>query len=292
MTQHQLITQERGPSLEADDLEIVRRGAAVIVAVLDEIGDELVASSGVVDVILKDDGTPVTASDVDTSDRLTAAILAAFPDHCVISEEAETTRTDARWTWVIDPIDGTANFAAGVPNWCVAVALCRDGWPVLGIVDIPVQARRQIGIHGHGATLERWRRDGTSTVRATHVRDRHDVTDPDDRHAPVFVTSGTIRRAKGIIAVKGRVLGAAAHDFALVAANAGVGAVSRVPKVWDVAAGMVLVHESGGAIAVVDEPPFFPLEAGRDYGAESRITVAGINADWIASFIEHGQMLD
>src|SRR6185295_12594900 len=74
----------------------------------------------------------VTETDVEAELRIKAILAAEYPDHKVLSEEtAADTDATSGWTWVIDPIDGTKNYAIGVPFWCVNVALCFDAEPLL-----------------------------------------------------------------------------------------------------------------------------------------------------------------
>ena len=99
---------------------------------------------------IKDDGTPVTALDVETEDRLRERIVERFPDHGILGEERETRNPGAEWTWIIDPIDGTKSFVAGVPMYTILIGLAhRDDGLVLGAVDQPILRSRWIGGPGH-----------------------------------------------------------------------------------------------------------------------------------------------
>ncbi|SEB08106.1 inositol monophosphatase family protein [Rubrimonas cliftonensis] len=99
---------------------------------------------------IKDDGSPVTALDRAVERRLRREIAAAFPDHGVLGEEEGPERTEAPHVWVIDPIDGTRQFAAGLPNWGTLIALCREGRPVIGVIDQPWCERLWLGVAGTG----------------------------------------------------------------------------------------------------------------------------------------------
>ncbi|MGF1658634.1 MAG: inositol monophosphatase family protein [Rubrimonas sp.] len=102
---------------------------------------------------IKSDGSPVTALDRAVERRLRREIAAAFPDHGVLGEEEGPERTDAPHVWVIDPIDGTRQFAAGLPNWGTLVALCREGRPVIGVIDQPWCERMWLGVAGVGTSV-------------------------------------------------------------------------------------------------------------------------------------------
>lgn len=98
----------------------------------------------------KGDGSPVTALDRAVERRLRREIAVAFPDHGVLGEEEGPDRTDASHVWVIDPVDGTRQFAAGLLNWGTLIALCRDGRPVIGVIDQPCCDRLWLGVAGAG----------------------------------------------------------------------------------------------------------------------------------------------
>ena len=112
---------------------------------------------------IKTDASPVTAIDREVESRLRDMIAPAFPDHGVIGEEFGAERADAEHVWVLDPIDGTKSFITGRPLFGTLIALCRDGRPILGVIDHPVigAGERWIGAAGHPT-----RHDGNTV----HVR--------------------------------------------------------------------------------------------------------------------------
>lgn len=100
----------------------------------------------------KGDGSPVTAVDRAVEDRLREVIAEAWPDHGIIGEERGETAPDSELVWVIDPIDGTLPFLAGIPTYGTLIALLRDDAPVLGIVDMPATDERWVGCAGQPTT--------------------------------------------------------------------------------------------------------------------------------------------
>ena len=254
---------------------------AVLCDGLDALGGWLVERSGTLAVTEKADGTPVTDADTHVDDRLRAHLAAAFPEHGVLSEERGTVAPDTAWTWVIDPVDGTSNYTNGLPYWCVSVALLHDGEPVLGVLDAPALGRRYVAVVGHGAWLiTRWTSlDGSKQQPATRrlrVRDPVDWRDPTHGHVPVMLTTGTARRARGAgLALNPRVMGSTALDMALVAEGVAAASIAVEPKVWDIAAGALLVAEAGGAVVTLDHAPLLPLEPGQEQEGRSAITATG-----------------
>lgn len=102
--------------------------------------------------ISKDDGSPVTAVDHAVEDRLREMISETYPDHGIVGEERGATSADKEFVWVIDPIDGTLPFLAGLPVYGTLLALVRGNAPVLGIIDMPATDERWVGCQGLAST--------------------------------------------------------------------------------------------------------------------------------------------
>ncbi|MEO1622300.1 MAG: inositol monophosphatase family protein, partial [Cyanobacteria bacterium J06632_3] len=103
----------------------------------DEVGAKLMEAFGSATAEQKADGSLVTEYDKWADAELCDRIAKSFPDHGILSEEAEHTFPGTDWCWVIDPIDGTTNFTRGVPLWGVSLGLLYKGTPVFGHVYIP-----------------------------------------------------------------------------------------------------------------------------------------------------------
>jgi histidinol phosphatase-like enzyme (inositol monophosphatase family) len=106
-----------------------------------------------IESVAKGDGTPVTKADREAEAAIRALIEREYPAHGIFGEEHGSTRAEARYQWVIDPIDGTKAFLVGAPLFGTLIALCEDGRPILGVIDQPVQRERWIGARGRGATF-------------------------------------------------------------------------------------------------------------------------------------------
>ena len=102
---------------------------------------------------LKPDRSFVTELDSAIEARLRREILATYPDHAIIGEEEKPVGHAAAVTWILDPIDGTAPFIAGVPVYGTLIALAVDGKPVIGIIDLPVTNQRWLGVSGQPSLL-------------------------------------------------------------------------------------------------------------------------------------------
>ncbi len=102
---------------------------------------------------IKDDGSPVTELDRTVERVLRTRIEALFPEHGILGEEYGAEGAGREWLWVLDPIDGTKHFAAGLSDFGTLIALCQDGVPVVGVIDLPLLDRRCLGVAGRPTLL-------------------------------------------------------------------------------------------------------------------------------------------
>ena len=128
------------------------------------------------EVDIKQDDTLVTSVDIAIEQALRARIESRYPEHGIIGEELPPGNPGAHWTWVIDPIDGTLHFAAGLPNYGSLVALCHHGVPQLGIICQPELNDVYLGISGRGC----WHNGAPARTAALTLADSIlSISDPD-----------------------------------------------------------------------------------------------------------------
>ena len=198
----------------------------------------------------KHDGTKVTAIDLAISEHITAAILAQFPEDQFFSEELAPTEVPvpvtARYCWVLDPIDGTNNYANGIIYCSISLALLENGVPVYGV--IYDMARRSL-IHG-GPGRGVW--DGELRSRARpEAPHSHSLI---GFHSPV--DKSLAAEGKRLIEnFKIRGLGSSALHLAYASIGLIDGVVEHNNKVWDIAAA-ALIGEAGGELHYLTPPPF------------------------------------
>lgn len=101
----------------------------------------------------KADASPVTIADREAEIAMRALINDRFPDHGILGEEHGQESLDAKYVWILDPIDGTVSFATGFPTFGTLVALVEDGVPIIGIIDVPIMNDRWVGARNRPTTL-------------------------------------------------------------------------------------------------------------------------------------------
>jgi myo-inositol-1(or 4)-monophosphatase len=191
-------------------------------------------------------GDLVTDADL-ASQRLIASILSdAFPDHTLLAEEEGVRPDPSRaWRWVVDPLDGTINFAHGFPFWSVSIALEHAGRLVVGVVHNPLTGEMYSAASGSGAT-----RNGLP-ISVSHVErlgaSLIATAMPTEFEADVERQLAYFRRfSTGTHSV--RRTGSSALNLALVAAGGFDACYATLMYPWDAAAGVVLVREAGGRV--------------------------------------------
>lgn len=196
----------------------------------------------------------VTVADKECEAALVAAIRRRYPTHRILGEEGGITGDPASpFRWIIDPLDGTTNFAHGMPLFSVSIAVERDGVVIAGVVFAPVLSDLNLAVRGHGTT-----RNGAPIRVSTTERlaDALLVTGfPYNRAEIVGWLTTTLGnhlvRSQGILR-----LGSAALDLSLVAAGHLDGFYELNLHPWDVAAGALLVEEAGGRMSNFTGGPF------------------------------------
>lgn len=225
-------------------------------------------------VDFKGEGRVNLVTDADTASEalILSELRTRFPDHAVLAEESGESG-QGRYTWFVDPLDGTTNYAHGLPHFCVTLAVQGpvDGGTALlaGVVFDPLRdefftAARGQGAFLNGRRLEASRVDtlGRALMCTGFPYDLHEKPE-----APLGLFNRIVQKAQGI-----RRMGSAALDLAWLAAGRFDGFFEFGLKPWDTAAGALLIEEAGGVMRRIDGAPFEPaygdvLASGPDLAA-------------------------
>ena len=206
-----------------------------------------------VDVRLKDERVDLTTSaDAASQEAAVAVIREAFAGHTVVGEEGTVPGADPDHVWYVDGLDGTGNFAHGIPWYCVSVALRRGGSAVAGAVFDPVHDELFAAGTGLGATCNGvpLRLGGPDALDRAVVATQIQTSDPDRIHRFAAEMEALMRACGGV-----RFLGAPALLLGHVAAGHLGAYVERQMAPWDISAGQVILTEAGGLLTDLDGVP-------------------------------------
>ncbi|MEO6875634.1 MAG: inositol monophosphatase [Opitutaceae bacterium] len=194
----------------------------------------------------KHDGTRVTAADIAVSENIFRELIGQFPDDQFLSEELALTDAiplTATFAWVLDPIDGTNNFALGIPLCAISLALCVHGQPVYGVIyDL---GRRTLMHGGPGFGMFDGQRS-TRVITTTPYSESIVALHSPNNKALLSMASGVLSQFKI------RALGSATLHLAYVAAGILDGCVDFNVKIWDLAAAIPLCRAAGGEVHFVN----------------------------------------
>ena len=177
----------------------------------------------------------VTNSDIKTERIIIDELKKAKPNYSIISEEyGVEINKDEKNTWLIDPIDGTINFLHGIPHFAISIALKSNNEIVSGIIFDPIKNELFFAEKNNGAYFNNQR------IRVSRKNKINDC---------LFVTGGKIKIEPDLTY---RRSGCAALDMAYVASGRYDGYFQNNLKIWDIAAGIILIKEAGGLINDID----------------------------------------
>lgn len=198
-------------------------------------------------VTFKGDVNLVTQTDFALEALLVGQLHERFPDHAILAEEGTDFKGQPGYRWVVDPLDGTNNFAHGFPVFCITMALLDEAGPLIAGTFDPLRDEMFTAVRGEGAHLNGQRIAVSAVGELRHgllstgfPYNRHEV-DADDNTDMVKLF---IKRAQGL-----RRAGSAALDAAYVACGRLDGHWELGLRPWDVAAGILLVREAGGRVS-------------------------------------------
>lgn len=232
--------------------ELLSRIAAAKSAVLAQT-EFMHRDFGQVQSLWKSDGTRVTAADIAISEAIFKDLRALFPADEYLSEElgdgTAAIALQARFAWVLDPIDGTNNYATGIPYCAISLALLEDGVPVYGVI---YDMARRVLMHG-GPGLGAWDGDKEARVKTDTPLGLRTL----GFHSPMnksYAPHASVLVEK----FKFRGLGSSTLHLAYVGAGLLDAAVDHNVKVWDIAAAVPFCQGAGGEMRYLLSP-LFPL---------------------------------
>ncbi|MDP3940278.1 MAG: inositol monophosphatase family protein [Deltaproteobacteria bacterium] len=205
-----------------------------------------------IEVSRKGDINLVTEVDHRCERAVVDHLHAAFPDHRILAEEGYSRESDSEYRWIVDPLDGTTNYAHGYPRFCVAIALEQSGRVLLGVVLDPVLDEEFVAVLGGGATLNgrpirvSARTDVLHSLLATGFA--YDIRENPDNNLDYF--EAFMMEAQAV-----RRDGSAELNLCYTAMGRFDGFWEMQLSPWDVAAGGLIVREAGGVVTDFEGRP-------------------------------------
>jgi len=251
----------------------------------ERLGVRLLQDFGQVQAAEKPDGSLVTQADRWADDELRRAIAVTFPDHGVLSEEVAHIFPDTDWCWIIDPLDGTTNFARGLPLWGISLGLLYRGTPVFGYVHLPPLGQ---SFHGY------WYGDsGLSGPTGAFLNQCpiHASADPLTANHFFNLCARSTAVLRHPFPAKIRMLGVATYNLLTVAAGIALGGVEATPKIWDIAAVWAIAQAAGAVWLPLEPEPIFPLEPGKNYARRAYPTLVVSLPDLLPVFLPLVQVI-
>lgn len=202
--------------------------------------------SGTREISYKGEINLVTEMDRLSEKTVVDTLLAAFPGHGILAEEGGSIENSSGYIWIIDPLDGTTNYAHGYPNFAVSIGLEKDGEIVLGVVYDPLRDELFYAVKGQGAFLN------SKAIRVTNhdklIRSLLATGFPYDR---VTSEKNNLNYFKALLMASQEVRrsGSASLDLCSVASGRLDGYWELKLHPWDVAAGSLIVTEAGGKVS-------------------------------------------
>jgi len=232
------------------------------------------------DVQSKADESPLTQADLASNRLIIAGLNALTPDIPIITEETGLPAFDVRrkWQryWLVDPLDGTREFANRNGEFTVNIALIDSKRAVLGVVYVPVQDKTYIGCDGHGAEL----RDGTAPARAIHVAAAS--------KSPVRVVGSRSHRGASLDAYLAQIgehemvpMGSSLKFCVVAEGNADIYPRLGLTSEWDTAAAQAVVEKAGGRVLAWDGNPLLYNDKS-DILNPFFIVIGAADRDWLA----------
>lgn len=210
---------------------------------------------GNVDVSIKsgDSNQVLTRADLEIGNYIVTELQKNFPDHNVIDEESGIKDKGSKYTWVIDPIDGTGNFAVGLPLYGIIIGLIENDTPIVGGVAIPYFGQTYFAEKGKGAFRNNQhisvteKRELLKTLVA-YGMDRHQ-NDPDFTKKEMKILEKIVNNIQNLRASN------SVYDAMMVAEGRFGGYVNQSMRIWDIVGPQVIIEEAGGLVTDIEGKP-------------------------------------
>ena len=227
----------------------------------------------------KSDGSLITSCDLWSDKTIVDGISSIAPNEGVLSEEGGKLIPHSNAYWIVDPLDGTTNFAAGIPYWSISVARFVEGRPQSSFVIIPTLNKKFVSIKGKGVWLN------NKKIDAHQNNKKSDCVSLCSRSIKILQ-----KNPNSIFPGKIRLLGVSSLNLTSVAMGQTFGAIESTPKIWDIAAAWLLLEELNCSIDWLETDPL-NLVSGQDLSEVNFPLIAGRTIEKIKVLRPWGNLL-
>ena len=227
----------------------------------------------------KSDGSLITSCDLWSDKTIVDGLSSIAPNEGVLSEEGGKLIPSSKAYWIVDPLDGTTNFAAGIPYWSISVARFVEGRPQSSFLIIPTLNKKFVSIKGKGVWLNNKKIDGHPNNR------KSDCVSLCSRSIKILQ-----KNPNSIFPGKIRLLGVSSLNLTSVAMGQTFGAIESTPKIWDIAAAWLLLEELNCSIDWLATDPL-NLVSGQDLSEVNFPLIAGRTIEHIKVLKPWGNLL-
>jgi len=213
-------------------------------ALFELVSDRQLQDFGNISASNKSDGSLITSCDLWSDKTIVEALATIAPNEGVLSEEGGKLVPKTNAYWIVDPLDGTTNFAAGIPYWSISIARFVDGIPQSSFLIIPTLKKKFVAIKGEGVWLN------NKKVQVNKNNQRSECVSLCSRSIKILQ-----KNPSSIFPGKIRLLGVSSLNLTSVAMGQTFGAIESTPKIWDIAAAWLLLEELNCSIEWLEINP-------------------------------------
>ena len=247
---------------------------------IDKVSARQLRDFGSISSELKPDGTLVTECDKWSDEFIVNSLANIAKDEGVLSEEGSKIVPSSSAYWIVDPLDGTTNFTAGIPFWAISIARFVEGRPETAFLDIPILKKRILAIRGKGVWINREKIEPLDTTNL-----KSECVSLCSRSISVLQ-----KKPRQSFPGKIRLLGVSSLNMTSIAMGQTFGALESTPKIWDIAAAWLILDELKCYINWLDTDPS-QLNAGDDLSSASFPLVAAMTEEKLNLLLPWGELL-
>ncbi len=248
---------------------------------IDKVAKRQILDFGNINAETKDDGSLITNCDRWSDKNIVQGLKEITNgEEGILSEEGSKKVPDSKAFWVVDPLDGTTNFAAGIPHWAISIARFINGEPQSAFLDIPALKQRVTAIKGQGVWI-----NGESISSEKKLQSRTECVSLCSRSINILRKSPN-QTFPGKI----RLLGVSSLNMLTVATGQTFGAIESTPKIWDIAASWLILTELKCEINWLDINPY-DLYPGQDLSTVNFPLITALSKSHLEKLSPWGEIL-